>query len=145
MKSKILRIAMAVADGIAVEQPQDSDFTIDVNNLVNTVHYTDEAHVRRQQAIDTMGGIGNPICWVYLDKGHYNGPEVHILTDNAIIIVVNYRTKRLVTTKFARPGQIRQLFGHLDLMNGRVFDAKHVPDYVFQRAIKYSRDGMNNL
>lgn len=142
---ELLRIAKELVADTATAEPAElaEGWNFDLGTVINTSHYDDEYHQRRQDLIDAYGGMGEPIAEVYMDKGHPNGPEVHILTDNAIIIVVNYRTKRLITTKFARPGQIRQLYGHLDLCNGRVFGEKYVPKYVLDRAIKYSREQLN--
>ena len=113
--------------------------------VTSTSHYNDEAHIRRDQLIRQNGGYGKPICAVFYGKGHRNGPEKHILTDNAIIIVQNLMTKRIITTKFARPGQIRELNGKRDMLNGnRPFDAYAVPRSVYARAEFYQRNGMNN-
>ena len=55
-------------------------------------------------------GVGNPLRTFKWDKGHPNGPELHTITDTGIIIVQNERTKKLVTTLIARPGQIYRYY-----------------------------------
>ena len=46
----------------------------------------------------------------YVDKGHINGPEVHYLTKQARVLIVNEYTHRLITILNARPGQISRYY-----------------------------------
>lgn len=109
-----------------------------------TDHYAQERG-SRDALIRQNGGYGKRIACIYWDKGHINGPEYHVLTDNAIIAVFNVRTKRLVTTKFARPGQIRQLDGKINLDDANhPFYHWNIPSAVMRRAEFYERNGMNN-
>jgi hypothetical protein len=73
-----------------------------------TVHWKDRKE--RNDFIKNQIGIGNPIRTFKWDKGHPNGPELHTITDTGIIIIRNERTKRLVTTLIARPGQIYRYY-----------------------------------
>ena len=45
-----------------------------------------------------------------VDRGHRNGPEVHKITDTALILVYNQRTGILVTKLIARPAQILRYY-----------------------------------
>lgn len=45
-----------------------------------------------------------------VDKGHPDGPEIHSVTDNGIIFIINANTKRFITVLLARPNQIRRLY-----------------------------------
>ena len=109
-----------------------------------TGHYKNERG-SRDALIKQNGGYGKRIACIYWDRGHMNGPEYHILTDNAIIAVFNVRTRQCITTKFARPGQIRQLDGKPNLDDEkRPFYHWNIPSSVMRRAEFYERNGMNN-
>ena len=62
----------------------------------------------RANRIRAIGGTGNIIARVNIDRGHPNGPEIHCITDNAMIIVYNAWSGKQVTTMIARPGQLRR-------------------------------------
>ena len=76
--------------------------------ITKTIHW-EERKERNDFIIDQIG-IGNPIKTFRWDKGHPNGPELHTITDTGIIIIQNERTKKLVTTLIARPGQIHRYY-----------------------------------
>lgn len=73
-----------------------------------TAHYTTDRSAR--EALINKIGQGNVIKGFIVDRGHKNGKEAHMVTDNAIVIIYNYNTKRLVTKLIARPGQIRRYY-----------------------------------
>ena len=82
---------------------------------MNSKHYTRDRQQR--EAIITQIGIGNiiketgnVIKEVVVDRGHRNGPEVHKITDTALILVYNQRTGILVTKLIARPAQILRYY-----------------------------------
>ena len=58
-------------------------------------HYSND-RAYRERIILTIGE-GKKISEVILDRGHKNGAEKHIVTDNAIILIYNYRTEKLIT------------------------------------------------
>lgn len=91
-------------------------------------HYDGE-RLTREELIERIGE-GNVICSVVIDKGHPNGAEEHFLTDTGIIIIVNNRTRILVTKLIARPGQLRR-FGN------------RVPRRVVELAMEHQRLGYN--
>ena len=76
--------------------------------LETTTHWSTRQN--RNEFIKNKIGIGNPIRTFRCDRGHPNGPELHILTDTGIVIVKNERTNKLVTTLIARPGQIYRYY-----------------------------------
>lgn len=55
-------------------------------------------------------GEGNTIKVAIVDKGHRNGPEIHMLSDTGIITILNQRTGKLITKLIARPGQIKRYY-----------------------------------
>ena len=76
----------------------------------NTFHHSTNT-VRTNVIKSLLGGYGNPVLTNIIDRGHENGLEKFILTDNAIIIVRNFRTDRWITDLIARKGQIFSRFG----------------------------------
>ena len=75
---------------------------------MNSRHYTRDR--QRREAIITQIGTGNIIKEVVVDRGHRNGPEVHKITDTALILVYNQKSGKLVTKLIARPAQILRYY-----------------------------------
>ena len=74
-------------------------------------HYKSDRKERDRVIREEIGGYGKPIArFENIDKGHANGPEIHVVTDTGIIIVFNQKTKVMCTTKIARPAQIYNLY-----------------------------------
>ena len=71
-------------------------------------HYTEERKYREENIKKI--GEGRVIDSFIVDKGHRNGPEIHEITDTAIINIYNKRTKKLITRLIARPGQIKRYY-----------------------------------
>jgi len=80
---------------------------------MNSKHYTRDRQQR--EAIINQIGTGNVIKEVVIDRGHRNGPEVHKITDTALILVYNQRTGILVTKLIARPAQILRYYSDDEL------------------------------
>ncbi len=78
--------------------------------IEKTLHMRDERG-DRMNAIEELGGYGKSICKRVLDRGHKDGPEIFVLTDNAIIKVYNANTLRHITDLIARPEQIIDRMG----------------------------------
>lgn len=72
--------------------------------MSDTLHFADRKE--RQDFINSIGRYGTIIAEVYTDRGHPNGPEIHKITDNAIIMIYNERTGNHVTDLIARPQQL---------------------------------------
>lgn len=77
----------------------------------NTLHHRTDGKVRTEVIKNLLGGYGNPVLTNVIDRGHKNGLEKFILTDNGIIIVRNFRSDRHITDLIARRGQIFSRFG----------------------------------
>ena len=75
---------------------------------MNSRHYTKDRQQR--EAIITQIGMGTVIKEVVVDRGHRNGPEVHKITNTALILIYNQRTGILVTKLIARPAQILRYY-----------------------------------
>lgn len=76
--------------------------------MTTTLHFSRDRQ-DRENLIKQIGE-GRVIKTVEVDKGHPNGPEIHKITDNAIVVIYNKRTGRLITKLIARPNQIRRYF-----------------------------------
>jgi len=122
------------------------NITITVSNAPtnnNTAHWTFD-RIGRQSVIDRLGGDGNEIASIYWDKGHWNGAEIHTLTDNGIIIVTNARSGKVTCKKIARVGQLRQLVGKYDHLNHRYFEMRFVPRSVINKCRYHEINGYHN-
>lgn len=70
----------------------------------------------------------------FVNKFHENGPELHIVTQNAIIYIINYNTRKLITVFIARPNQLIRLYEHVNLQ---------VPEKMLSLAKDYKRKHYN--
>ena len=52
--------------------------------------------------------VGGKLCIFIVDKGHKNGAEIHVITENGIINIYNRHSKKYVTGLIARPGQLQR-------------------------------------
>jgi hypothetical protein len=71
-------------------------------------HWTEERTARA--TLIAQIGIGYTVKTVELDRGHWNGPEIHEISSTGIITVYNKRSGKMVTQLIARPGQIRRYY-----------------------------------
>lgn len=75
-------------------------------------HYSAE-RISREYLIDFGIGLGHVVNDFVINRGHKDGPEIHILTSTGIIIVENYYTKKVVTKLIARPQQIQRYYDNI--------------------------------
>ena len=78
--------------------------------IEKTLHMRDDRG-DRMSAIEELGGYGKSVCKSIIDRGHRDGSEIFVLTDNAIIKVYNAETLRHITDLIARPEQIIDRMG----------------------------------
>ena len=78
--------------------------------IEKTLHMIDDRG-DRMSAIEELGGYGKSVCKNIIDRGHRDGAEIFVLTDNAIIKVYNAETLRHITDLIARPEQIIDRMG----------------------------------
>lgn len=103
----------------------------------DSLHYmTDRA--QREQKIKEIG-VGKVLDSFYQDRGHRNGPEIHVVTSTGIIIIYNARTRVMVTKKIARPKQIE------DLYISKYNSTSKIPQDVLNIARYHQRMGWNEL
>lgn len=83
---------------------------VNINNLINTKHNSNDRIKRTNNIINILGGYGKPMYSYIVDTNHPNGYEIHTITDNGIIVIQNEQTKKLVTCLIARGNQIKRYF-----------------------------------
>lgn len=85
---------------------------LDSLNFTNTRHAGIERTGRNAAVNQEGGGFGKEVLAVYyVDRNHPNGPELHWITDNAIILITNAlrgNGLNVCTQLPARPGQLRR-------------------------------------
>lgn len=75
----------------------------------NSLH-CEEDRKPRFEFINQYLGVGKVLDSFLVDRGHPNGKEIHKVTDNAVILIYNAFTGKLITELVARPEQIRRLY-----------------------------------
>lgn len=98
-------------------------------------HYVNDRQ-RRNELIKKIG-IGKPVDRFYIDKGHKDGAEIHVITSTALILIYNQRTHRFVTVLIARPAQIARYYKNDDY--------KVMPENVYRLAAEHQRLGYNQI
>lgn len=94
--------------------------------MANTEHYQQERQFREDFIQEVIGGYGDILYQGYtLNKDRNWLSEVHRVYSNGIITIINpFRGKdRIVTTKIARPGQVRFVYSlprFIKIENNRV-------------------------
>lgn len=81
----------------------------EINKVLKQVEETEHFKERLKRfTVYTKEGLDfNDIALGFeVDKMHVNGPELHIITNEAFIIILNSNTKKLITVKAARGAQI---------------------------------------
>lgn len=95
-----------------------------VQKALHTEHLTEERQNRINKAYEinqASDGSQAPIDAVFLvDKGHEDGKELHCVTENGVIYILNEwkftkYNKGLITILFARPNQVRRLYDSCEL------------------------------
>ena len=76
--------------------------------MTTSRHYMNDRK-GREETIRRIGE-GNTIKVAIVDKGHRNGPEIHMVSDTGIITILNQRTGKLITRLIARPAQIKRYY-----------------------------------
>jgi len=97
---------------------------------MTSVHFTRDRQ-DRETLIKEIGS-GKVVKRVVVDRGHRNGPEIHEITDNAIVNIYNQRTKKLITKLIARPNQIR-----------RYYEEGKAPKEILDKAYEHMKKGYN--
>ncbi len=97
---------------------------------MTSLHFTRDRQ-DRETLIKEIGS-GKVVKRVVVDRGHRNGPEIHEITDNAIVNIYNQRTRKLITKLIARPNQIR-----------RYYEEGKAPKEILDKAYEHMKKGYN--
>lgn len=90
-----------------------------VQDALHTEHISEERQNRIDKAFEinrASDGSQAPIDAVFLvDKGHKDGNELHCVTENGVIYILNEWkftkfNRGLITILFARPNQVKRLY-----------------------------------
>ena len=76
--------------------------------------------------------VNGKLCIFTVDKGHKNGAEIHVITENGIIHIYNKASKKYITGLIARPGQLTR-YGVI------------IPDFVIHRAMVHTSMDYNEI
>lgn len=101
--------------------------------LMTTTHSKERT---RRFFVAQMLGPYNVLKVFYVNKGHINGPEAHVLTTTGVIYIYNIRNGRLITCLIARPAQIKRYY--------RAINSK-APQNVLEIAAVHERQGLNSI
>ena len=107
---------------------------IDLDKIQYSNHIQSSDRLRRFQHF-----LDNPskICKVFwVDKHHKHGDELHIVTSNATVIIINALTFKLITVLFARKNQIKRYYNAI---------YQTAPSYLIQAAANNEKKHFNNL
>ena len=97
---------------------------------MTSIHFTRDRR-DRENLIKEIGS-GKVVKRVVIDRGHRNGPEIHEITDNAIVNIYNQRTGKLITKLIARPNQIK-----------RYYEEGKAPKEILDKAHDHMKKGYN--
>ena len=95
-----------------------------------TAHYLNDRK-ERSELINQIGW-GKAILKKTVDRGHWHGDELHVITDTGIIIFINPRTEEILSAIIARPAQI-----------SRYYEDGKAPEAVLRLAREHVRMGYN--
>ena len=103
--------------------------------MKKTIHFSKERNTREKLLEELKApilSIDGKLCIFVVDKGHKNGAEIHVITENAVICIYNQRSKKFVTALIARPAQLER-YGVI------------IPDFVIRRARLHTSMGYNEI
>lgn len=101
-----------------------------------STHYKNDRNTR-SQIIKQIGSapilsINGVLCVFKVDKGHRDGAEIHVITENAIINIYNQNSHKFVTSLIARPAQLLRY-------------GVNIPENVLEKARDHMKKGYNEI
>lgn len=112
--------------------------TLELSSILSSVHthHFDDERLKRFEVAERLNN-GAPIDASFLvDKGHPHGPEIHCVSKNAVIFILNERTKRFITVLLARPNQVKRLYKECGLQ---------APRTILKIASYYKENNLNTI
>ena len=140
------------ADANVQRHVSGGKITLSGLGFTNTLHQSVDRQGRDLSISHDAGGLGSEVLAVFfVDKGHYNGPELHWITDNGIIIVTNALRAgglNICTKLTARPQQLKryQQGGNRDwIACEQMFPDKDwkAPGWLLDKAQEHQLRGLN--
>ena len=95
-------------------------------------HWREERMGRN--AVIKMIGEGNKVESFEIDRNHEKGLEIHTITTNAIIIITNKETGKMITKLIAREGQIKRYYEK---------EGRKAPQEIIEKARENTKKGYN--
>lgn len=78
--------------------------------LSYTIHVQRERNERFERIDRELGADYVDLAEIIIDRGHKDGPEIHVIDSRAVITIYNLYTGKLITKLIARPGQISRYY-----------------------------------
>lgn len=100
---------------------------------MNSKHYTYERK-NREEIISSLGGEGKAFKSFKINRGHRDGEEIHTITFNAIIVITNANSGKVVTKLIARPEQLDRYFRRINAQT---------PKFLMDLAREHKKLGLN--
>lgn len=124
---------------LIVKKKFNRPFTVNLNQ--GTKHLSNERNSRSNITLAKLHSFGEPVHSFLVNAGHMNGDEIHTITEKGIILIQNYKTKKLITFLIARRGQITRYWEqlNLDLPTDETFS------YIMKFADLHKDMNMNNI
>lgn len=102
-----------------------------------STHYKSDREARQQVIKMKIGfapilSVDGSLCIFKVDKGHKDGPEIHVITENAIINIYNQYSHKFITSLIARPAQLLRY-------------GANIPTTVIKKAEEHVRMGYNEI
>lgn len=113
---------------------RENQIHVDLSKINYSVHMLSDRENRKRKLKEIPKMEIQDAFWV--NKGHPNGPEIHLITKEALILVINARTFRLCTVLVARPGQIERYYNAIN---------KSVPERLIALARLHQWIGENQI
>lgn len=93
---------------------------------------------RRKRRMEYVGDIASMhILKAFdVDRGHFDGPEIHLITTDGYIVIVNAWSFKLCTVLIARPGQIDRYYKAIN---------QEAPQWLLDKAYQNYQKKLNRL
>jgi hypothetical protein len=82
---------------------------VDLSSISYSIHSQEKGREKRMSYVGDIASM-HVLKSFSVDRGHFDGPEIHLITTDGYIIIVNAWTFKLCTVLIARPGQIDRYY-----------------------------------
>lgn len=98
-----------------------------------TIHFSEERKTRAailEELKAPILSVNGKLYIFVVDKGHKNGEEIHVITENGVINIYNRHTQKYITGLIARPAQLERY-------------GAYIPQAVLDKAQEHMNKGYN--